>query len=71
MPKMKLTQAYRFAGQVYGPSYTEAIEVPDEVATAAGYQAEIPVSDPALSGTPADETDGKTDPPPPPKDTKK
>lgn len=55
MPKMKLREAYRFNGQVYGPSYAEAIDVPDEVAQAAGYQAELPATDPDLKGTEADQ----------------
>lgn len=57
MPKVKLDAAYRFQGQVYGPSYGEAIEVPEEVARAAGYTADIPVSDPDLKGTAADDPD--------------
>jgi hypothetical protein len=55
MPKIKLREAYRHEGQVYGPSYTEAIEVPDEVAKAAGYSADIPVTEPELKGTEADQ----------------
>lgn len=55
MPKVKLNNAYRFNGQVYGPSYGEAVDVPEEVARAAGYAPEIPVSDPAMVGTAADD----------------
>ncbi len=55
MPKVKLTEAYRFNGQIYGPSYGEAIEVPEEVARAAAYSAEVSPTNPALEGTPADD----------------
>ena len=57
MPKVKLQDAYRFNGTVYGPSYGEAIEVPDEVAAAAGYTVDIPASEPDLKGTAADDPD--------------